>query len=980
MQWQAILTRIAQHLQHTHADPTQSVVLLPFAQLVPLARKQWAQRWPCSLLPRFETTSSWAQRLHAFAPDANDISRDAARDLLTAQRLVQQTPWARQSHWLAARVYEAAMQLAPLAAAQHPQARASWGADMQQQLIALHQQRHNELTTLDYEQAIAAIAITWAAHSAYATDALFAAIDAGQLQALLVLNGLQPDPLAHALHTQLAAQRPQAVCVLQWDEAQDEAQDEPQARVQNPATLPPVRLHTAAHFEDQAQRAAACVQQAVERGQGLVALVDNDRALTRRIRALLDGQGLALRDETGWKLSTIHAASQLMALLRACSAQAESDAVLAWLKLAQAAQAALADQSPTAPQQQAEPAAPPAPLSATTSVTTSAPEPQAATAITAEAVSQIESHLRSHSHARWPSLPYWQKWAQKNGVNPAIGNIDGNVSINTAQALACRVEQWRQALTQPRPLQQWLADVRCILHHTGQWQWLAQDDAGSAVLQSLHWQTGAAPLLEAQANSAAPSWTQAAFTHWASQVIEAGKYNPSHPQREQVALVPLSQLLLRPFAAVVIPGCDEKRLPVVPEPQGIWTPAQRALLGMGEQAQLQSSQRRAWQYALSYAQVDVLYSSSEDGASQQPSPLLLECLLQSQIQSQPQSQLAPQSTAQSTAQATPAGASLRPICPAPDPRPVRPLPAAPQTMPQPQSQRLPVTHLSASSYATLRECPYSFFALHQLNLQQAQELTEAIEKRDFGNWLHRTLQIFHEQLHAEGLQPASLPAPELATRLDAAANQAKAEKAFDEAEFLPWQLGWHKLRDGYLQWLLHDYAKEHAEFVASEEKHNYLLAQAIQAASPTQPAPALPPQPVTLRGSIDRIDRLPAMPAEHAEPAQRMLIDYKTEQADKTKKRITQDGEDTQLAFYAALLPDTAVRLAYLNISEKGQAVLHEQHNASALRQQLLQGIAHDLHAIAQGSPLPALGQGARCGYCAARGLCRRDFWQEQTA
>ena len=91
-------------------------------------------------------------------------------------------------------------------------------------------------------------------------------------------------------------------------------------------------------------------------------------------------------------------------------------------------------------------------------------------------------------------------------------------------------------------------------------------------------------------------------------------------------MVPLSQLLLRPFAAVVIPGCDEKRLPVVPEPQGIWTPAQRALLGMGEQAQLQSSQRRAWQYALSYAQVDVLYSSSEDGASQQPSPLLLECL------------------------------------------------------------------------------------------------------------------------------------------------------------------------------------------------------------------------------------------------------------------------------------------------------------------------------------------------------------------
>ena len=27
--------------------------------------------------------------------------------------------------------------------------------------------------------------------------------------------------------------------------------------------------------------------------------------------------------------------------------------------------------------------------------------------------------------------------------------------------------------------------------------------------------------------------------------------------------------------------------------------------------------------------------------------------------------------------------------------------------------------------------------------------------------------------------------------------------------------------------------------------------------------------------------------------------------------------------------------------------------------------------------PMPALGEGAVCDYCAARGLCRKDFWND---
>ena len=46
-----------------------------------------------------------------------------------------------------------------------------------------------------------------------------------------------------------------------------------------------------------------------------------------------------------------------------------------------------------------------------------------------------------------------------------------------------------------------------------------------------------------------------------------------------------------------------------------------------------------------------------------------------------------------------------------------------------------------------------------------------------------------------------------------------------------------------------------------------------------------------------------------------------------------------------------------------------------ALRDQLIEGILGDMARIAEGAPLPALGEGSVCEWCAVRGLCRKDFW-----
>ena len=124
---------------------------------------------------------------------------------------------------------------------------------------------------------------------------------------------------------------------------------------------------------------------------------------------------------------------------------------------------------------------------------------------------------------------------------------------------------------------------------------------------------------------------------------------------------------------------------------------------------------------------------------------------------------------------------------------------------------------------------------------------------------------------------------------------------------------------------------------------------------------------LTLVGKIDRIDQMP--------DGSRAVIDYKTEARSITQARINDAGEDTQLAFYAALLHDDTLAAAYVNLGEKEATRTYAQPKIVELRDDLISGILSDMKRIGEGAPLPALGEGKACDYCAARGLCRKDFW-----
>lgn len=811
------------------AHPARTVVLLPYAQLMPLARQYWSRLAPTGFAPRFETTMNWARR-QPWQPGDLDLSFEIGRDLLAARGWLEQGGLRAQADALAGLLVEAAWQAAEAARAVAPARRAEWAARLRPQLL-----QGMEAPALATEAAIARIAFEWAAASGYATDALLDGTLTADVDLLVVLQGFQAEAVPRTLLEQLGDR------ALAWPLPEEAV----------PGTI---HLHACADATEEAERSAACVLRHMEQGRVPVALAATDRVLTRRIGALLFTRGVRVRDETGWKLSTTRAAAHVMAALRGCAWDAPTDAVLDWLKNMPAFGPGL--------------------------------------------VQGLERRVRRAGQREWRMLR-----AGDWGASEALAQAAG------------RVEVLRDRMQAARPLLEWLPALRELLRESGQWDLLRTDAAGIKGITALR--------LDDQAAADWGGWAHAQrrmplreFTAWVNDVLEGVSFVPPHAGDEQVVVLPLSQLLGHPFAALVLPGCDERSLPASPEPPAGWTQGQRRLLGLPSREELEAAQRAAWRRALQAPRTEVLWRASDDtGERSLASPLVQALLAEGAASS------------------------------AEDARAIRAERATGVARPTVQAPGLAPTQLSASSYEDLRRCPYRFFALRMLGLREADEVEAEVDKRDFGTWLHAVLKTFHE-----ALRDRPVPASERASLLDGIAREGIEGQRMGEGEFLPFAAGWPALRDGYLQWL-HKHEAAGAEFESAESAHKVQLG------------------PLTLEGRIDRIDRLPGGVS--------LVMDYKTEGLQVTRDRMKAPLEDTQLAFYAALLSDRQLEAAYLNIGERGdvKAVPHEHLPLAA--HLLKEGVQAELRRIGQGAPLPALGEGRMCEFCAARGLCRRDGWSD---
>jgi ATP-dependent helicase/nuclease subunit B len=261
------------------------------------------------------------------------------------------------------------------------------------------------------------------------------------------------------------------------------------------------------------------------------------------------------------------------------------------------------------------------------------------------------------------------------------------------------------------------------------------------------------------------------------------------------------------------------------------------------------------------------------------------------------------------------------------------------------------TRISASGYASLMACPYQFFARHVLELNEQDEVAEEMEKRDYGELVHKILASFHEQY------PSILA---LAEDNAEAALRRVTNAVFDECiannyTGIAWKFRWEKRIPAYLAWQ-RQRESEGWSFEDAEKKleRPFALDHGGE---------------VTLHGRIDRVDR-------HVEGDRYAVLDYKTQKRRLLADKLIQRGEDMQLAVYALLRGEQTTDAAYVSLDEEQKVVVvpltealpEVAVDAGRRLSELFNGMVH-------GEGLPANGAPHVCRYCEMRGLCRLDYW-----
>lgn len=184
-------------------------------------------------------------------------------------------------------------------------------------------------------------------------------------------------------------------------------------------------------------------------------------------------------------------------------------------------------------------------------------------------------------------------------------------------------------------------------------------------------------------------------------------------------------------------------------------------------------------------------------------------------------------------------------------------------------------HFSPSSYQTLMDCPYQFFASRGLNLSANEEVQEALSKSDYGERVHLCLEAFHKKVER-------LPEPfkdivtdknreQAIKTLTEISQQVFARDLDDSFEHSGWLSQWLKLIPEYIDWQIKN-ANEW-QFYDAELKSKVAWQNERE-----------------LGGRLDRLDK---------NDNGLSVIDYKTGQS-ATIAEIEQ-GEAVQLPFYALL-------------------------------------------------------------------------------
>ena len=252
--------------------------------------------------------------------------------------------------------------------------------------------------------------------------------------------------------------------------------------------------------------------------------------------------------------------------------------------------------------------------------------------------------------------------------------------------------------------------------------------------------------------------------------------------------------------------------------------------------------------------------------------------------------------------------------------------------------------ISPSGYNSLVACPYQYFARHVLHLNELDEVREALEKRDYGEWVHVILHRFHEEFPV--LERKNID--ELKQALERISSEVFAPAVSRDYLARAWILRWQQAIPAYLDFQLES-EKQGWLYRGGEMQFNLNLADDL-----------------TLRGRIDRVDA--------TREGVKRVLDYKTSGVAGLRNRLKEAGEDVQLACYA--VAEGAAEAAFISIEKEKVAAVASPHDVSWLAGANVERLKTLFGQMRQGAAMPAHGSDEACEYCEMRGLCRKGSWE----
>jgi ATP-dependent helicase/nuclease subunit B len=450
------------------------------------------------------------------------------------------------------------------------------------------------------------------------------------------------------------------------------------------------RLLSANRFEELAWMAAKSVEEHIIAGKKNIALVAQDRLAARRTRALLArfGPALAIRDETGWKLSTTRAAAALHSWLSLIRAPKEGPSAADLLEFLQNPFVDI-----------------PAILGK---------DPQDCNGLIAELEDRL---IASQAHSGWESFYIAMEGVRYGTVfrqapaNPLL--------LELLQFVRGRTVQWRSKnVDVSQAYQQLQADITAF----GMAKTLAEDSAGKQLLDVLL-------TLEMPMQPNSIKSIQLRLSEWisllSSAIEEASYQEDSKQAHANLSILPLSSTRLREFDAVVMVGCDENQLPAFSEPPLFFSEALNRLLhGSTIENEFKQQARDLSQLLVSCPAVDLLWQSKSANGE----PIRAAAWIQRLQMALPEWKLETQTTCSGGVKRV--GTSVRMDGASATPNAALPLPLS----------------MSPSAYRTLRDCPYRYYVRSLLGLRKQHGFDEGIDASLAGQTIHAVLHQFFRAL------------------------------------------------------------------------------------------------------------------------------------------------------------------------------------------------------------------------------------------